>query len=119
MGVNIEKLISISSRSFNQGQVSLASDLLLVAGKLGTELEQLLNLKDGFYVFELALRIFSSQESEYSYSLVQWNSPDLCVIIMLGWPMIACSLLKMFLADNYVLRAMRSMPLILKQGIWK
>ena len=77
MGVNIEKLISISSNSFNQGQVNLAPDLLLVAGKLGKELEQLLNKKDGFYAFESALRIFSSQESEYSYSLGQWNSPDL------------------------------------------
>jgi hypothetical protein len=77
MGMNIEKLISISSGSFNQGQVSLAPDLLLAVGKLGEELEQLLNMKDGFYAFESALRIFSSQESEYSYSLAQWNSPDL------------------------------------------
>lgn len=77
MGVNIEKLISISSNSFNRKRVSLAPDLLLVAGKLGKELEQLLNKKDGFYAFELSLRIFSSQESECSYSLGLWNSPDL------------------------------------------
>lgn len=77
MGVKIEELISISSDSFNQEQVSLAPDLLLVAGKLGKELEQLLNKKDGFYAFESALRMFSSQESECSYSLGQWNSPDL------------------------------------------
>ena len=77
MGVNSGKLVSISSDSFNQGHVSLAPDLLLVAGRLGAELEQLLNRKDGFFAFELALRIFSSRDSDYSYSLNQWNAPDL------------------------------------------
>lgn len=75
--MNIEKLISISSRSFNLGQDNLAPDLLLSAGKLGDELQQLLNKKDGFYAFESGLRIFSSRESKYSYSLDQWNSPAL------------------------------------------
>ena len=77
MGKNIEKLISISSNSFNQGQVNLAPDLLAAAGTLGEELALFLPKKNGFYAFESALRVFPSGASELSFSIEEWNSEGL------------------------------------------
>ncbi len=73
----IEKLLSISSTAFSQEQVNLAPDLLLGAGKLGRELNEILNTKNGFYAFESALRIFSTVETEYSHDISTWNSQGL------------------------------------------
>ncbi len=77
MGKNIEKLISISSNSFCQGQVNLASDLLAIAGNLSKEIALFLSKKNGFYAFESALRVFPSGVSEFSFSIEEWNSDNL------------------------------------------
>ena len=77
MGKQIEKLLSISSDSFSQGAVNIAPDLLLAAGKLGQELKRFLNYKNGFFSFESALRVFSTNKTEFSYDLSTWNSSGL------------------------------------------
>ena len=77
MGKKIEKLLSISSDSFSQRSVNIAPDLLMAAGKLGRELKDLLNFKNGFFSFESALRVFSTNETEFSCDLSIWNSSEL------------------------------------------
>ena len=77
MGKYIEKLISISSNSFNQGQVNLATDFSAIAGNLGNDHALFLSKKNGFYAFESALRVFPSGASEFSFSIEEWNSEGL------------------------------------------
>jgi len=77
MGKYLDKLLSISSDSLAQGQAMLAPELLGVAGKLGQELQALLNKKNGFFAFESALRVFPSCSSELSIGLDDWNSDNL------------------------------------------
>lgn len=43
----------------------------------GSQLLPLLQRKNGFFVFESALRIFSSQTCDFSYGLDDWNSSSL------------------------------------------
>ena len=77
MSNKIEKLLSISSDAFSLGQVNIAPDLLLAAGKLGRELKELLNNKNGFFCFESSLRVFSTNETKFSHNLSEWNDLSL------------------------------------------
>lgn len=77
MDKKIEQLLSISSDSFSQEPVNMAPDLLLVAGKLGQELEELLRYKNGFFSFVSALRVFPTSRTEFSYDLSAWNASGL------------------------------------------
>ncbi|HKJ50859.1 MAG TPA: SMI1/KNR4 family protein [Gammaproteobacteria bacterium] len=77
MSKYVDKLLSISSSPFVQEQATLKPELLEISGKLGQELEGLLHIKNGFYAFESALRVFPSCSSELSIGLGDWNSDNL------------------------------------------
>lgn len=77
MGSYIDKLVLISSDQLSQGKVALPLEILELAGELGNELEDLLNVKNGFFAFESALRVFPSLTSENSIGLVDWNADSL------------------------------------------
>lgn len=64
----IAKLIEISSPAFSPSFSGSLENL---------ELENLLKQKNGFFAFEGALKVFSSQYCAYSYTLKDWNSKDL------------------------------------------
>ena len=73
----INKLVSISSVPFNNGEPALDPMSINLAGSLAEELAILLSEKDGFYAFELALRVFSSRNSECSIGIKEWNCKSL------------------------------------------
>lgn len=77
MGKYTEKLISISSSPLNQEKGNISPGLLVMAGSIGKELEELLSKKNGFFAFESALRFFPTESSNQSIGLNAWNSESL------------------------------------------
>jgi hypothetical protein len=65
-----KKLIEIAGSPFTG---------ILVTGMAAKnqELKALLGMKNGFFAFESALRVFPAGDSSRSYSLDEWNSSDL------------------------------------------
>lgn len=66
----IEKLIEIASPAFSD----VFGDSFV---RQNSQVKELLAKKNGFFAFESALRVFSTENSECSYSLDEWNSAGL------------------------------------------
>lgn len=69
----IEELLKISSRRLGDDLIVALPDILSTSGRLDQQLGDLLMLRNGFYAFEGALRVFPSAASAMSRSLEAWN----------------------------------------------
>lgn len=79
MGKYLEKLIGISGAPLGQTPPKINTDIIKSAGLLAIEIENLLMRKNGFYVFESALHVFSSESFNGEIGLNEWNKPDLWI----------------------------------------
>jgi len=70
------KLIEISGAPLvrDSGPIGDAVDHL---GDIGASIHEVLARKNGFFCFEAALRFFPSTTVESSWSISEWNSPNL------------------------------------------
>lgn len=74
---HIEKLLSIAGHPIITSPPGLMSAGLIPDDRLGTELQDLLARRNGFFAFESALHLFPSGKGSGAIDLEQWNSPDL------------------------------------------
>ncbi|MCZ7572901.1 MAG: SMI1/KNR4 family protein [Ardenticatenaceae bacterium] len=77
MKANLRKLVEIGSHHLGPDGARFPEDIVHMAGALHKELEELLALKNGFFVFESALHIFPLGPASEGYDLGPWNSNDL------------------------------------------
>jgi len=59
--------LSVDARTFTPG----------LSPRLQSQLLELLSLRNGFFAFEAALRVFPAGPTLYGYALDEWNAPDL------------------------------------------
>jgi hypothetical protein len=77
MGSSLENLTAIGGPTLSSTSPNLPATLLELAGPVSDGLISLLQRKNGFYAFESALHIFSTQPCSSEISLTEWNAPDL------------------------------------------
>lgn len=73
----IDDLLAIASLPEGGPSVYLSPQTRQLAGRLGDELEQLLQKRNGFYAFESALHVLSANEASETGELNHWNSAEL------------------------------------------
>lgn len=70
----LERLIEIAGPQLNRDDPTLSPSLVERAQPWAAELCGLLNMKNGFYVFESALHVFPAQSTPSAMGLDRWNS---------------------------------------------
>ena len=70
------RLVSIASKDLS-AQGVFPSDIPWRRSRLGSELLEMLGLRNGFYAFEGTLHVYPSGGSATTMSLEEWNSKDL------------------------------------------
>jgi len=73
----IDKLISLGSHAFSEVPAMLSPEVHRLAGDVSQSLVYMLRKKNGFFAFESALRVFPTVRTVQSYSVSEWNSPEL------------------------------------------
>ncbi len=74
---NLDRLIEIGGPSLSPPNVAMPENVRRDAGAMATELELLLNRKNGFVAFESSLHIFPLGPAIMDCTLAEWNGPDL------------------------------------------
>jgi hypothetical protein len=74
---SLDKLFSIAGSALCVAGPNISSEFLKLAGPLGGALVSLLTAKNGFYAFESALHVFSSESSSSEIGLTDWNASEL------------------------------------------
>jgi hypothetical protein len=75
----IQKLLSIGSAPLSSSRPEIPHDVLYGLGSLANYYLNMLCQKNGFYVFESALHVFSTQSTVAELDVITWNSPDLWI----------------------------------------
>lgn len=74
-----EKLADIAGPALSLADPKIDLELAALAGPLAASLIELLHIKNGFYAFESALHVFTTQSSGTEIGLAEWNSPALWI----------------------------------------
>jgi hypothetical protein len=78
-GSLLEKLSAVGGPALGFSSPDIPAALLELAGPVGAGLISLLQAKNGFYAFESALHVFSTQPRGSEISLAEWNAPELWI----------------------------------------
>lgn len=79
MGRALEKLISASSTALGNGKPVIEARLRALVGSRASELQSLLEARNGFYAFESALHVFAAEDQPVGAGLSAWNSTSLWI----------------------------------------
>src|SRR5262245_33126400 len=74
-----EKLADLDGPTLSLADPRIDLELAALAGALAASLIELLHIKNGFYAFESALHVFTTQSSGTEIGLAEWNSPALWI----------------------------------------
>lgn len=77
MKENLEALISNGEEPLGPRLTRLPKGMRKRAGGLGQELTELLGVKNGFFAYDRALRVFPLGKTEEGFDLEEWNSAEL------------------------------------------
>ena len=73
----LDQLLLISSPSLGDARLPDSIPMLASFGAVGSELEELLRRRNGFYAFESALHVFPWGAETTQLGLASWNAPNL------------------------------------------
>jgi len=76
---NMQRLISIASEPLNSAPAEIGSNLLRSDDGRISELGSILAIRNGFFCFESALRVFPDRSSPKSMGLTEWNRRNLWI----------------------------------------
>ncbi len=77
MTESMKRLLTQAHRALSLLDASLPPSIMGQAGTLATELYDMLNEKNGFFVFGPSLHVFPCHSNELSWGIVDWNMPGL------------------------------------------